>query len=104
MHYCKATVLAKGMVELAGGDTLSVNILNLNVLEAFTSESLDTDFSNFTDFHRFQMAAISSCTDRKKKAHEAAIKEHKGKFSKHIHRKKEHRKHLEFITIGTVSI
>ena len=97
-------MLAKGMVKLAGGDTLSVNILKLNVLEAFASESFDTDFSNFTDFHRFQMAAISNCTDSKKKAHEAAMKEHKGKVQKHIHRKKEHRKHLEFITIGTVSI
>ena len=67
MHYCKATVLAKGMVELAGGDTLSVNLPKLNVLEAFTSESFNTDLSNFTDFHRFQMAAISNCTDSKKK-------------------------------------
>ena len=79
-------MFAKRMVELAGGDTLSVNILKLNVLEAFTSEPFDIDFSNFTDFLRFQMAAISNITGSKNNAHEAAMKEHKGKVQKHIHR------------------
>ena len=65
MRYWKAYGVSKGEW-LAGDDTLSVNIPKLNVLEAFICESCDTG----------TMVAISKCTDGKKKANEAAMKEH----------------------------